>query len=230
MTKAAQAVAVVEKAAPTFLAATAVAGTGAGNENVTSRDMQIPRLSLLQDLSPEVNERKPEFIPGAKPGMLLNKMTGQLHDQMFVINLHYTHGYSVWKKRKLGGGLFGSFSTEEQAINALEEKGMDIEHYDVSESPVHFVLILDEDGKPTMPAIIDFPSTKNRVSRNWNSLIASQGENFDRFAWVWMLGSKVEANDQGQEYFNFRIDFLGAAPQELYDEAKKVYLTVSKSN
>lgn len=234
MTKAAQntAVATTEEPkvnVPAFIAAQAVAGTGAGNENITSRDMQIPRLALLQDLSPETNERKPEYIPGAKPGLLLNKMTGQLFDQTFVINLHYSHGYSVWKKRKLGGGLFGSFTSEEEAVKALEEKGLDIEHYDVMESPMHFVLLLDENGKPTMPAIIDFPSTKNRVSRSWNSLIAAQGDQYDRFAWVWMLGSKLETNDRGQEYFNYRVDFLGAAPQELYAEAKKIYETVKNS-
>jgi hypothetical protein len=211
---------------PAFVTQTAVAGTGAGNENVTSRDMQIPRLALLQDLSPEVSERKPEFIPGAKPGMLLNKMTGQLHDQLFVINLHYTHGYTVWKKRKLGGGMFGTFSTQEEAEAALLDKNLELDHYDVMESPMHFVLLLDETGKPTMPAIIDFPSTKNRVSRAWNSLIATQGDSFDRFAWVWMLGTKIEANDQGQEYFNYRVEFLGAAPQELYEEARKIYETV----
>jgi hypothetical protein len=228
MTKANTAVATTENkvAVPSFIAAQAVAGTGAGNENVTSKDMQIPRLALLQDLSPEVSERKPEFIPGAKPGMLLNKMTGQLFDQLFVINLHYSHGYTVWKKRKLGGGMFGTFATEAEAVEALEEKKLELDSYDIMESPAHFVLILDDEGKPVMPAIIDFPSTKNRVSRSWNSLIATQGEQYDRFSWVWMLGSKVECNDQGQEYFNYKVDFLGAAPAELYAEAKKVYESV----
>ena len=230
MTKAAQntAVAKTDAKVPAFVATQAVAGTGAGNENITSRDLQIPRLSLLQDLSPELNDRKPDYIPAAKAGMLLNKMTGELHDSMFVINLHYSHGYTVWKKRKLGGGLFGSFSSEEKAVEALEEKGLPVEHYDITESPMHYVLILDDEGKPKMPAIVDFPSTKNRVSRNWNSLIASQGDKFDRFAWVWLLGSKLEENDQGQEYFNFKVEFLGAAPEELYEEAKKMYEQVSK--
>lgn len=228
MTKASNAVAVTETkaAVPSFIATQAVVGTGAGNENVTSRDMQIPRLSLLQDLSPEVSERKPEFIPGAKPGMLLNKMTGQLHESLFVINLHYSHGFTVWKKRKLGGGMFGTFDTQEAAEAALLEKNLEVGNYDIMESPMHFVLILDEEGKPTMPAIVDFPSTKNRVSRVWNSQIATQGEQYDRFSWVWMLGSKVESNDQGQEYFNFRVDFLGAADETLYAEAKKVYESV----
>lgn len=216
-------------AVPAFIAAQAVPGTGAGNENVTSRDVQIPRLTLLQDLSPEVSERKPEYIPGAKPGLLLNKVTGELFEQLFVINLHYRHGYSVFKKRKLGGGHFGYFDTEQAAVEALEAAQLPVDHYDITESPMHFVLLLDAEGKPTMPAIIDFPSTKNKVSRNWNTLITRQGDKYDRFAWVWLLGSKMETSDQGQDFFNYSVEFLGAAPQELYDEAKKIYETVKNN-
>lgn len=215
-------------AVPAFIAAQAVAGTGAGNENMTSRDVQIPRLTLLQDLSPQVNERKPEYIPGAKPGLLLNKLTGELFEKLFVINVHYKHGYSVFKKRKLGGGHFGFFSTEEEAVAALEAQQLTVDHYDISESPMHFVLILDDQGKPTMPAIIDFPSTKNQVSRTWNSLIARQGDQYDRFAWVWLLSSKLATSDQGQEFFNYSVDWLGAAPEELVEEARRIYNQVKE--
>ena len=222
-------VAIAPTTMPAFVSNEAIKGSGAGNENVGAKDLQIPRLSLLQELSPEVNERKPEFIEGAKVGQLLNKMTGELFDQLFVINLKYQHGYTAWKKRKLGGGLFGSFNSEEEAVTSLEAEGLDPQHYDIQESPMHFVLLLDENGKPTMPAIIDMPSTKNKVSRNWNSQIAAQGDEYDRFAFVWLLGARMEENNQSQEYWNYTVKLLGAAPTELYDEAKKFYERVKNA-
>lgn len=222
-------VSVGQAAMPAFVTTVAVEGTGAGNENIRASDLQIPRLVLLQDLSPECNERKPEYIPGAKPGMILNKMNGQLMDQCFVINLKFAHGFTVWKSRKLGGGLFGSFSSEEAALEALAEAKVDASHYEIKENPVHYVLLLDENGVPTMPAIIDFTSTKIKVSKNWNSQIATQGEKFDRFAWVWMLSTVYEANGQAQEYYNFKVEHLGAAPAELYEQAKKFYEQVKNA-
>lgn len=222
-------VAVAQTTMPAFLATEAVKGTGAGNENIRASDLQIPRLVILQDLSPEVNERKPEYIPGAKPGMILNKMNGQLLEQCFVINLKFGHGFTVWKQRKLGGGMFGAFKTEEEAVAALEEAKLDQSHYEITENPVHYVLLLDETGKPTMPAIIDFPKTKIKVSKNWNSLIASQGDEYDRFAWVWLLSTTYEANNQNQEYHNYAVKFLGAAPAELVEEARKFYEQVKNS-
>ncbi len=208
---------------PSFVVQTAVAGSGAGNEKMKATDLQIPRLVLLQDLSPECNERKPEFIKGAKPGMILNKLNGQLMENCFVINLKFDYGFTVWKSRKLGGGLFGSFASEAEAQEALIEAKVDPAHYEIKENPVHYVLLLDENGVPTMPAIVDFTSTKIKVSKNWNSQIATQGDKFDRFAWVWMLSTVYESNNQSQEYYNFKVEFLGAAPEELHAQAQKFY-------
>ena len=225
----ANAVAIKETNLPAFVSNIAIKGNGTGNEKVRAGDLQIPRLSLLQDLSPEVSERKPEFITGAKPGMILNKLTGELFESMFVINLRFDFAWTAWKKRKLGGGLFGTFTTEEEAVNALEAEGMDLGHYDLVESPTHYVLLLDDDGKPTMPAIIDMPVTKAKVSRNWNSLIAKQGDEYDRFAWVWLLESKFEENNNAQGYFNYGVKLLGAAPEELFEEAKRFHEQVKNS-
>lgn len=216
-------VAVSKVAMPSFIVEKAIEGTGAGNENLTAKDLQIPRLVLLQDLSPECNERKPEFIPGAKPGMILNKLNGQLMEQCFVINLKFDYGFTVWKSRKLGGGLFGSFATEAEAQEALAEAKVDPSHYEIKENPIHYVLLLDENGKPTMPAIIDFTSTKIKVSKNWNSQIATQGDKYDRFSWAWLLSSVYESNNQAQEYYNYKVEFLGAIGEDLLAEARKAY-------
>ena len=48
---------------------------GSGLENVTSEDMAIPRLKILQALSPEVNKNDGKYVEGASAGDVINTVT-----------------------------------------------------------------------------------------------------------------------------------------------------------
>ena len=50
--------------------------TGMGD--VTSADVALPRFTILQGLSPQVNSRKDEYVEGAKMGMIFNTATGKV--------------------------------------------------------------------------------------------------------------------------------------------------------
>lgn len=52
-----------------------------GNENVSSEDLQLPRLDVLQALSPQINKKKENYIDGAEVGMLFNTLTGELYPE-----------------------------------------------------------------------------------------------------------------------------------------------------
>ena len=41
-------------------------GEGRGNENVGTEDIQIPRISVLQALSPQIKKSDPSYIEGAE--------------------------------------------------------------------------------------------------------------------------------------------------------------------
>ena len=49
-----------------------------GSEDVTIDDLTIPRVDIIQDLSPQHKKNKPEYIEGAEVGMLFNTVTGKL--------------------------------------------------------------------------------------------------------------------------------------------------------
>lgn len=198
---------------------------GQGSENVTARDMAIPRLKLLQAISPEVQADEPEHVEGAIPGMLMNSVTNELYSSVYVLNLHFTRKTVVWKKRALGGGMFGTFENEAEAEAALAEAGEDSKGYDVSENPTHLVLILDSEGQPSDVALLDMPATKLKISKQWNKNIEaqqSQAEGAPRYSSVWDIGATKVKSSQGG-YFNYKIDFVVDAPDSLYQAATEAF-------
>lgn len=202
-------------------------GTGAGNENVSANDMTVPRLDVIQQLSPQLDPSNPKYIEGAKLGQVFNSLSGELYTHCFVINLHYETKFQVFKKRKFGGGFEGSFDTEAEALAHLDSNSLPRDQYDVPETAIHKCLMLDENGLPDQPVLIYMSGSKQKVSKDWNSAIRLKDPRADRFASVWTLSSVGEKNRQGQPYQNFKVDFAGWAGEDLYAEAKNIYASIT---
>lgn len=202
-------------------------GTGAGNENVSADDMSIPRLDIIQQLSPQIDPSSAKYIEGAKLGNIFNSLSGDLYDQCFVINLLFENKFQVFKKRSFGGGFEGSFPTEAEAFAHLDGNSLSRTQYDVSDTGIHKCLLLDENGLPDQPVLIYMSGSKMKVSKDWNSAIRLKDPRADRFASVWTLTSVPEKNRQGQPYQNMKLDFAGWAGEDLYAEAGKVYAGIT---
>lgn len=198
-------------------------GVGLGNENVTADTMALPRIDMIQMLSPQKQKANAKYIEGAKDGDLFNTLTGELYTHVFLVNLVFERQFSIFKDRKLGGGFEGSFDSMEAAVAHMEREGLDPKQYDVSETGIHKCLMLDESGNPKQPVLIYMAKSKLRVSNAWNSNIQLKNQGADRFATVWTLSSVEESNKQGQPYFNYKVDFAGFAGEALFAEAKKFY-------
>ena len=81
---------------------------GSGLENMTADDFTIPRLKILQALSPEVNTRDGKHIEGAVSGDITNTVTKQLYTEKnpcIVLPVAYKRMYLEWGPRESGGGL-----------------------------------------------------------------------------------------------------------------------------
>ena len=203
---------------------------GLGNENVSGEHLQTPRVKLLQQMNSEVDENHDAYVEGAKPGDLLNTVSNEIYGkEIYVINVHFTEDFVVWRKREKGGGLVSTFSSQAEADEAISKQEGSPEDYETIQTQSHLLLRKDEttgDLDPT-PFLIDFAASKLRVSRQWNTQIAQLGG--DRFSSLWKLASVQTQNRASQTFQNLSVVKQGWVTEEDYVRAKEVYPTVSAS-
>ena len=196
-----------------------------GAENVTTDDMIIPRIELVQALSPARKKTDAAYIEGAEEGMLYNNVTRELYGEgVTVVPVYYTKQFLVWKDRKSGGGgsngFRGAFATETLARDAITQLGE--EGLEVSDTAQHFVLV--KTGDSWQEAVISMAKSKMKVSKRWNSLIRMT--NTDSFSRAYKLTAVTETNARNESYFNFGITPLGYVAKDVYDRAEKLYETI----
>ena len=200
---------------------------GLGNEDVKAGDLAIPRLSLLQKLSPQLDRGSPDYIAEAADGMYYNSVTNELMESLYVVNVMYRRTVAAFKKRDLGGGFAGNHPDKAAAIAKLEADGLDPSHYDLTDTGNHYLLVLDGEGKAKSPVIFSMSGSKMRVSNAWNSKIVSVAEDSPRFATVWELSSVAQSNSSGS-WFNTKVDYLGFASEDLFEHAQELYAQFSE--
>lgn len=196
-----------------------------GAENVGTEDMIVPRIELIQALSPVRKKSDPAYIEGAEEGMLYNNVTRALYGtEVTVIPVYYTKQFLVWKDRKLGGGgsngFRGAFATEAAARDAIAQLGED--GLEVADTAQHFVLV--RNGDDWQEAVVSMSKSKIKVSKRWNSLMRLT--NTDSFSRAYKLSATVETNARNESYFNFNITALGFVTKDIYERAEKLYETV----
>lgn len=196
---------------------------GRGSESVTTSDLAIPRLKLLQMINDEVQPGHPKQVEGAQAGMIMNSVTEELYTSLFLINLSFTKKFVVWRTRKSGGGMVGTYDSEDEALAALEEQGLSAKDHEIKENPTHLVLLLDDEGNPKNVALLDMPGVKVKKSKIWNTRINDEEkEGNPRFGCVWQLGVVSESNNSGN-YFNYDVTLVAHAPDDLYAQAVEAY-------
>jgi hypothetical protein len=196
-----------------------------GAENVGTEDMIVPRIELIQALSPVRKKSDPAYIEGAEEGMLYNNVTRALYGtEVTVIPVYYTKQFLVWKDRKLGGGgsngFRGAFATEAAARDAIAQLAED--GLEVADTAQHFVLV--RNGDDWQEAVVSMSKSKIKVSKRWNSLMRLT--NTDSFSRAYKLSATVETNARNESYFNFNITTLGFVTKDIYERAEKLYETV----
>lgn len=80
---------------------------GEGMDNMTSADQAVPFIRILQALSPEINKKKPEYVPGAEPGMFIDSVSNELREELIFVPCLTEHLFVEWKPRNAGGGFVG---------------------------------------------------------------------------------------------------------------------------
>jgi hypothetical protein len=194
-------------------------GGNRGSEEVKSTDMILPRLEIVQALSPIKDDNE-----DAKEGYLFNSVTQEvIGDLAYFVPVYFRLEYLIWKSQEEGGGFFGSFNSKEEAdARRLEviEGGEEPENIEIVDTPVQYGLRITPDGVCEQ-IVISMAKTKAKVSRKWNAMIQIAGG--DRFSRVYKLTTFKDENKKGQKFFNYIVQPAGFTPERVYREAERLY-------
>jgi len=205
---------VIEKASTEIAPSYIDQNSNRGNENITSEDLQLPRIDVLQDGSPQLKKKNEDkYIEGAAVGMLFNTLTNELYPNgVYFTPVSFVRRYLVWVDRKIdtGGGLRGVFDTQHEA-EAMVEVDEDKAKLEIVPTAEHLVLM--DDGQEV---IISMAKSKMKVSRKFNSLVRLSGG--DRFGARYHMIGVDDTGAQG-DYQNIAIDKVGYPEEKVYFKA-----------
>lgn len=199
---------------------------GSGMEGTDSESFAIPFLRVLQKNSPQVEEGDASYVPGAKPGMFFNSVTGELFDGgtgVRFVPAAYQRRFIKWAPRGAKQGFLGEYTPEDVAAmrergEIAEERGkllvptndgeVDAEQCErFVDTRSHFGLALSEDGTPSQVLL---PLTSTQIKKSKKMLAALQqmkvkaanGKLVTPPTWynVVRLKTARESNDQGSWY------------------------------
>lgn len=199
---------------------------GRGSENVEMQDLVIPRIELVQALSYCLEEGGADYIEGAKPGMFYNSVTRELYGpQVIVCPVFFKKQYLCWKDRKKGGGFGGAYDTMQEANERLAQETEEQDAWEAVETHQQIVLVVNPDTHETSEAVLSCARTKQKVSRQWNSLIRVNG--FDRFSRIYELFGVDDENNNGDKYKNIGVRYVDFASMPVYKAAEALYNSIA---
>jgi hypothetical protein len=188
---------------------------GSGMENVGARDLLIPRITILQDLSPQIKPKKAEFIEGAVIGDICDVAMGRLFkEQILFLPVLYRKDFLEWAPRSSGKGLVGVHSDpaildtttrndRNQAINAAGNL--------IAETAQFFGINLSAPDRTK--CFLPMSSTQLKKSKKWMMMATSErlkradGSEFQPPLWYrsYTLSVVDESNNDG-DWKGWRIE------------------------
>ena len=163
------------------------ADAGAGAENQTQEDVKLPFLKILEGLSPEVTKKVSEGgIEGARAGMILNTVSGQLTDGdkgLVIVPAYTRHVFTEWRPER--GGFVGVHELGSPVVKDAKagspEFGVYSTDYTKREGKwpyagnelVETFYVYGVEEETGGPVVLAFTSTRISGYKDWNSKRAS---------------------------------------------------------
>jgi len=230
---------------PANLASMIEADAGMGLENIKVEDVKIPFLRILQQMSPQVNPNKGEYIDGAKPGMIINSVSKKLYDGKAGINVlrcYYKRELVEWMDRGQGAGApVNTYPADDPILKTAKRDTMGKDRLPngnyLANTANHYVMILG-DNNITESALIAMTSSQLVKSREWNTMITSNRHmksdgkiiNPPPFSVIYNLKTVSQSNSKG-EFFNWNVTKVGPLTDVgTYETAKSFHLSVGKGD
>lgn len=223
---------------------------GAGRENIRQQDIEVPRLKLIQGISPELQEYNE-----LRAGNFLHTASEVIFDEPFLaVPIFMDVRYMLWRPRDDGGGILARADDGEHWSPANTEFTVKLDRKDggktvtwstkrtVRESGLAEWGSMDQDNPKSppaatlmynfllafpempelMPAVMTFQRSSVRMGRKFNSKLVSTRDPI--FGLVFRIGSFIDTNGQGQDFFNIQTSGYGKIQDPTaYADYKKLH-------
>ena len=195
-------------ALPAEVAAEVAALSGAGMETVTGDDLLVPRLTILQKLSPQLDKTSPNYIEGAEEGDICDTGMGRVFDEVEFLPVIFRKQWTQWSGARSSGRMVAAYGTSAiLAQTKPNEKGQPVlpNGDRIVETMVFSGFMLGTDAEPAWArSFIAFHGTQLRKGRRWLNNATSEkldtvsGKVTAPLFWrSYVLGSQVEKNAEG---------------------------------
>lgn len=212
---------------------------GAGYEETDVDAYALPILSVLQKMSPQVDEADGAYVEGAKPGKFFDNVDGKVFDAVTVVPVHYRRSVIEWIPRDDGGGLVGEMTPEDAerilgvpitARNIRNDKGKIVVQetgHELQDTRQHYVLVITDEG--IFPAMLSLTSTQLKKSRRWMTAMSqvtfrrADGTRYRPPMWahVYRLMTVPESNDKGS-WHGLTIERSGSVDEVFGDRTPEI--------
>ena len=215
------------------------ADAGVGLENITTEDMQIPFIRIIQALSPQLQKDDPLYIKGAEQGDIFNTVSQEIYKQdegVVVVPAFFEKKFLEFQLRSSGGGFVRELAADDKDITMTSRENTTEllpNGNELVRTHQHLVIAKSADGS-IAPSVLDMKKSQLKVSRRWNTLKNSarlpSGALMPIYGTAWQVTTVLEANDQGK-WFNYKLDRVNditPAIEKMMLEARNMYQGVSK--
>lgn len=155
------------------------ADAGLGLENVTTKDLAIPRVSVLQSNSDQCTKGNEKFIKGAEAGDFFDNVSQDVFaksDEGFLfIPVSFRSVCLEWIPRTKGGGFAGEHNHTilSQTTNDPETgKNMLPNGNEIVDTAEFFILVLDLNGGNPRQAVVSFAKTQLKKAKRLNTALS----------------------------------------------------------
>lgn len=180
---------------------------GVGFENVTAQDVVIPRITILQALSPQLKKKDPQYIEGAEVGHFCDVATGDLFEESLeLIPVYFARVYLEWAPRSTGKGLVRHHGTDPSILAQCspDDKGRNVlpnGNY-IAETATFYCLNATAGFRR---CFVPLSSTQLKAARRWMTQLTAEkltrrdGSQFTPpiFFRAWKATATDESNNEG---------------------------------
>ena len=190
------------------------------------RDLLIPRLTIAQPMSPQLQADSSEYIPSLRAGQIFDRSTNSVFpDGVDVLVAYYAKQWVEWHKDRSKRQIIKNWGMHRPKVGngtgvTQDDKGRFVTAQGViNETACFYVLNLTAGGKR---AFISMTSTQFKTGKGWNTKlygeeIVDNNGNLDQAPnyWrPWKLTTVRQQNEQGH-WFGWVVNNDGTLTKDL---------------